>query len=197
MNWLSPFTDAIGLTDSGAGQRGLDTLQQQMQMAQGQLSKDMSGVNQMYQQAMTGRDMGSVIDKYTGLLGGMSNAGSADNVNKYMSPYFQQTMDAAANQALAGAGSSLQSSGANTAVATAVGNKAADMWQQAFQNALADAAGTRQNYQNLANLELMPSLNWSQLTSDLAGTKYTAGVDMANAAAKTAGTPDTIFSGLF
>ena len=197
MNWLSPFTDAIGLTDSTAGQRGLDTLKQQMQEAQGQLSRDMSGVNQMYQQAMTGRDLGSVIDKYSGILDSTANAGSADNVSKYMSPYAQQAYDAAANQALAGAGGSLQSSGANMAVATAVGNQAADMWQRAFQDALADATGTRQTYQNMANLEMMPSLNWAQLTSDLAGTKYTAGTDIANAAAKTAGTPNTIFSGLF
>lgn len=197
MNWLSPFTDAIGLTDSGAGQRGLDMLQNQMQRATGQLSSDMADVTGMFKNAMAGRDMGSVIDRYTSQLGGTANAGSAENVENYMSPYFNQTMSAAANEALAGAGSSLQSSGANNAVATAVGNKAADMWQQAFNNALADAQNNQRAYENQANLELSPSLNWAQLTSDLAGTKYTANTGLAQSAAKTAGTPNTIFSGLF
>lgn len=197
MNWLSPITDATGLTDSEAGQRGLDMLQSQMQRATGQLSSDMADVTGMFKNAMAGRDMGSVINKYASLLGNTANAGSSENIENYMSPYFNQTMSAAANEALAGAGSSLQSSGANNAVATTVGNKAADMWQQAFNNALADAQNNQRVYENQANLELSPSLNWAQLTSDLAGTKYTANTGAAQSAAKTAGTPNTIFSGLF
>ena len=197
MNWLSPITDATGLTDSEAGQRGLDMLQNQMQRATGQLSSDMADVTGMFKNAMAGRDMSSVINKYTSLLGNAANAGSSENIENYMSPYFNQTMSAAANEALADAGSSLQSSGANNAVATTVGNKAADMLQQAFNNALDDAQNNQRVYENQANLELSPSLNWAQLTSDLAGTKYTANTGAAQSAAKTAGTPNTIFSGLF
>lgn len=190
-------TDTIGLTDTQAGQRGLEALQEQAGAAQKTLDKDIAPVMDMYGQAKQGRQMGDVLDTYrTGMMGTEQAAGE-ENVQKFLNPMYSRAIENATNQALAGAGSSLQSSAANKAVGTAVGNQVQNMWQQAFQNAMADAQNKQKVYTGVEQSDLMPSLNWAQLTSDLAGTKYTTGMDLAQAAGQVAGQNQGWFGNMF
>lgn len=232
-NLLNPtgVTDALGLTDTKAGERGLAELEDRSQRASDTLDQNLLGVNQMYSDAVGGRTMGEVLDnyntgtqnalndylknsasayeKYNTQMQGTENAASEDNVRQFLNPMYSRAIQNATNQALAGAGSSLQSSAANQAVGTAVGNQVTDMWNQAFNEAMADAQNKQGVYGNTygaatntlnnaygntvnlanqtANMNLMPSLNWAQLTSDVAGTKYTKDMDLAQAAAQVAG----------
>lgn len=194
---IGNITDTLGITDTGAQQRGLDTLYGKMGEANQALDTGMQPVFDMYGNAMGGRDMGTVLDQFNTDMAGTANAGSADNVQKFMSPVYEQTIRDATNGALAGAGGSLQSSAANKAVGNAVGKQVQSMWQQAFNNAMADA----QNRQGVAGQQmsanLMPSLNWAQLTSDVAGSKYDAATSLANSAAQTMGQNQGWFSSLF
>ena len=161
------------------------------------LDTDMQPVFNMYEDAASGRAMGDVLDQYQSQMMGTENAASAGNVRNFFNPMYDQALADAANQALAGAGSSLQSSAANNAVGTAVSNKAANMWNTAFQNAMADAGNKQGIYQQTAQMNLMPSMNWAQLQSDVAGTRYTRGMDLAQAAGQTAGLNNSIFGQLF
>ena len=103
----------------------------------------------------------------------------------------------AADQALAGAGSSLQSSTANNAVARNVGEQSTSMWNNALQQALADAKNKQGIYG--ANLEanLMPTLQWGQLQADMAGTQYTKDMDIAQAGGQVSGQDQSWFGNLF
>ena len=194
---ISDFTDAIGLTDTKAPERGLTALETRTDAAGQRLDTDMQPVFNMYEDAASGRAMGDVLDQYQSQMMGTENAASADNVRNFFNPMYDQALADAANQALAGAGSSLQSSAANNAVGTAVSNKAANMWNTAFQNAMADAGNKQGIYQQTAQMNLMPSMNWAQLQSDVAGTRYTRGMDLAQAAGQTAGLNNSIFGQLF
>ena len=194
---ISDFTDAIGLTDTKAPERGLTALETRTDAAGQRLDTDMQPVFNMYEDAASGRAMGDVLDQYQSQMMGTENAASAGNVRNFFNPMYDQALADAANQALAGAGSSLQSSAANNAVGTAVSNKAANMWNTAFQNAMADAGNKQGIYQQTAQMNLMPSMNWAQLQSDVAGTRYTRGMDLAQAAGQTAGLNNSIFGQLF
>ena len=194
---ISDFTDAIGLTDTKAPERGLTALETRTDAAGQRLDTDMQPIFNMYEDAASGRAMGDVLDQYQSQMMGTENAASADNVRNFFNPMYDQALADAANQALAGAGSSLQSSAANNAVGTAVSNKAANMWNTAFQNAMADAGNKQGIYQQTAQMNLMPSMNWAQLQSDVAGTRYTRGMDLAQAAGQTAGLNNSIFGQLF
>lgn len=194
---VSGFTDAIGLTDTKAPERGLAALETRADAAGQRLDTDMQPVFNMYEDAASGRAMGDVLDQYQSQMMGTENAASAGNVRNFFNPMYDQVLADAANQALAGAGSSLQSSAANNAVGTAVSNKAANMWNNAFQNAMADAGNKQGIYQQTAQMNLMPSMNWAQLQSDVAGTRYTRGMDLAQAAGQTAGLNNSIFGQLF
>lgn len=190
MNYVN---DALGLTDTQAGQRGLSAMEGRANAASQQLHQNMQPVLDMYGNAMDGRAMGDVISSATDALGATGNL----DVNSWMNPMASTVLDSAANQALAGAGSSLQSSGANNAVATAVGNQQAQLWQQAFDNALADAENKQRVAKATTDLNLMPSLNWAQLTSDMAGTEYTKDMDLAQSAGQVAGQNQSWFGNLF
>lgn len=200
MTWndiMSGVTDWIGLTDTKAPQRGLSALEKGANQAEQTLDTQMQPVFDMYGNAMEGRDMGDVLDTYQQQMMGTENAADPTNVQKFLDPMYSRTIQNATNQALAGAGSSLQSSAANQAVGTAVGNEISDMWQRAFSNAMADAGNKQAVYGNVEQSNLMPSLNWSQLQSDIAGTKYTKNMDLANAKGQVAGQDMSWFGDLF
>ena len=196
-NLWGGITDWMGLTDTGAGQRGLDALTEGANSASQTMHEQMQPVMDMYGNAMTGRDMGTVLDDYQQNMMGTENAVSAGNVQNFMNPMYGQAMRQAANQALAGAGSSLQSSAANTAVGQGVGNTVQNMWNNAFQQAMTDAKNKQGIYGNVTNMNLMPSQNWSQLTSDMAGTEYTKNMDLAQAGGQVAGQNQSWLGNLF
>lgn len=196
-NFMSGLTDFWGLTDTKAPQRGLDALRQGSETAQQNLQRQMGPVTDMYKSAMKGRQMGDVLDQYQQNMMGTEQAASAENVDKFMNPMYQRAMQQAGNQALAGAGSSLQSSGANNAVANTVANASTNMWQQAFQNAMADAQNKQGIYGDVTQANLAPSNQWAQLTADLAGTQYNADMGLANAGGQVAGQNTSWFGSLF
>ena len=196
-NLWGGITDWMGLTDTKAGQRGLNALTEGANSASQTMHEQMQPVMDMYGNAMVGRDMGSVLDDYEQNMMGTENAASADNVQNFMNPMYGQAMRQAANQALAGAGSSLQSSAANMAVGQGVGNTVQNMWNNAFQQAMADAKNKQGIYGNVTNMNLMPSQNWSQLTSDMAGTEYTKNMDLAQAGGQVAGQNQSWLGNLF
>ena len=119
---MGGITDWLGLTDTEAAERGLDAMTKESNYASRTMHKQMEPVLETYYDAMKGRGMGSVLNQYQQNMMDTENAASADNVQNFMNPMYGQAMRQAANQALAGAGSSLQSSAANTAVGQGVGN---------------------------------------------------------------------------
>jgi hypothetical protein len=200
-NWwnsvIKGATDAIGLTDTKAGERGFNTMQAGANTASQTLRNEMAPVLGMYQDAMGGRDMNTVLSNYGTQMIGTEQAASPENVQNFVNPMYGQALAGAAEQALGGAGSSLQSSAANSAVAQSVGNQATAMWNQALEQALADAQNKQGIYGKTLQASLMPSEQWGQLTSDLAGTKYTKGMDIAQAGGQAAGQDQSWFGSLF
>lgn len=193
----SGVTDWLGLTDTGAGARGLEALTSQANTAEQNLDTNMQPVFDVYGNAMQGRRMGDVLDTYRTNMMGTENAAGAENVQNFLNPMYNRVIQNATDKALAGAGSSLQSSAANQAVGTAVGNQVQTMWDNAFKQAMADAQNKQGIYRQVEQSDLMPSLNWAQLSSDVAGTKYTKGMDLAQAAGQTAGQNQGWFGNLF
>lgn len=196
-NAATSLTDFAGLTDTQAGQRGLSALNSGLDTASANLDASMAPVLGMYQNAMQGRDMGSVLDQYQNNMYGELDAGNESNVQNYLSPTYNRSIANATNQALAGSGASLQSSAANNAVATGVANTVNDMWNTAFNQAMQDAQNNQGIYSNVTQANLSPSQNWAQLASDIAGTKYTTAADAAQAAAQVAGQNQSWFGSLF
>jgi hypothetical protein len=207
MNWrniagvpgkiIGGVTDAVGLTDTQAAARGLSALEGRADAAEQNLDANMQPVFDMYGNAMQGRQMGDVLNTYGTNMMGTENAAGAQNVEQFLNPMYDRAIENATNQALAGTGSSLQSSAANQAVGTAVGNQVQNMWNTAFQQAMADAQNKQGVYGQVMQSDLMPSFNWAQLGSDVAGTKYTKGMDLAQAAGQTAGQNQSWFGNLF
>lgn len=193
---LTGLTDWLGITDSTAGERGAETLRDEMKTTNAQLDQSMQPVYDMYQKAQQGREMGDVLDNYTAQMSGTENAASEDNVRNFMNPMYGRAMANATNGAMAGAGSSLQSSANANAVASAVSDQSQQMWQQAFQNAMSDATNKQNVYNQNMNANLMPSLNWAQLTSDIAGTRYSANAGVAQSLGQAAGQSQGLFSNL-
>ena len=173
-DWIAKGTDALGITDSKAQQRGLDTLNRQMETATGNLDASMQPIFDMYQGAQSGRQMGDVLDTYQKQMMGTENATDPNNVANFMNPMYGRAIANATNSALAGTGSSALSTAGTNAVASGVADTTGNMWQQAFNNALADAQNKQGIYGSVKQSNLMPSLNWAQLTSDLTGAKYDA-----------------------
>jgi hypothetical protein len=194
---INSVLDWFGITDTKAPQRGLNALRTGADEANAQLDARIKPVMDMYGNAMEGRGMGDVLDTYQQQMMGTENAAGADNVSQFLNPMYGRAIDNATNQALAGAGSGLQSSAANKAVGTAVGNQVTNMWQQAFNNAMADAGNKQGIYGGTMQSNMMPSLNWAQLTSDLAGNEYTKNMDLAQAGAQVAGMDQSWFGNLF
>lgn len=196
-DWLSSGFDFLGITDTGAQQRGVDTLNKQMRNATAGLDASMQPVFDMYNQAQSGRQMGDVLDTYKQKMMGTENAADPNNVDNFMNPMYGRAIANATNSALAGAGSSALSTAGSNAVASGVADTTGNMWQQAFNNALADAQNKQGIYSNVEQSDLMPSNNWAQLTSDIAGAKYDAQTAQANAAAQAAGQNRGWFSSIF
>lgn len=197
MSFVNDALDWLGITDTKAPQRGLNAMRTGADEANAQLDARMKPVMDMYGNAMEGRGMGDVLDTYQQQMMGTENAAGADNVSQFLNPMYGRAIDNATNQALAGAGSGLQSSAANKAVGTAVGNQVTNMWQQAFNNAMADANNKQGIYGGTMQSNMMPSLNWAQLTSDLAGNEYTKNMDIAQSGGQVAGMDQSWFGNLF
>lgn len=196
-NAVSGLTDAIGLTDTNAGRRGYNAMSQMATNAGNQLDNDMAPVFNMYQNAMAGRPMSSVLDAYDMNMNDEVGAGQSNNVQNYLNPMYQRSIRNATDQALAGAGSSLQSSAANNVVATGVANTVGNMWNTAFNQALQDSKNNQGIYGATMQSNLMPSLNWAQLQSDTAGNRYTRNMDLAQAAGQVSGLNQSWFGNLF
>ena len=196
-DWIGSLTDAFGLTDTGAQQRGLDTLNNWMRGANTNLDANISPVMAMYQKAIQGRDMGAVLDQYRNNMAGEVDAGSSDRVKEFLNPMYGRAIANATDSALAGAGSSALSTAGNNAVAKGVSDTVGNMWGQAYNQSLGNSQNNQGIYSQTTQSDLMPSLSWSQFTSDIAGSKYDADVAAANAAAKTAGQNRGWLSSLF
>lgn len=200
-NWwgsvVKGATDAIGLTDTKAGERGFNTMRAGANTAQTSLKNNMQPVLDMYGGAMKNRNMDYVLADYSTRMLGTEDAASPENVQNFVNPMYGNALAGAADQALAGAGSSLQSSAANNAVVRNVGEQSTSMWNNALQQALADAKNKQGIYG--ANLEanLMPTLQWGQLQADMAGTQYTKDMDIAQAGGQVSGQDQSWFGNLF
>lgn len=196
-DWIGSITDAIGITDTGAQQRGLEQLNTGIQNANANLDANISPVMAMYQKAIQGRDMGDVLDQYRTNMTGEVDAGTPDRVKEFLNPMYGRAIANATDSALAGAGSSALSTAGNNAVAKGVGDAVGNMWNQAYNQSLGNSQNNQGIYSQISQSDLMPSLSWSQFTSDIAGSKYDADVAAANAAAKTAGQNRGWLSSLF
>lgn len=196
-NGISWFTDKLGITDSEAQERGLDTLNEQMAAATAGVDTAMQPVFDTYQGAMKGRELGNVLDKYQTQMMGTEQAGSAPNVENFMNPMYGRAVSNATNAALAGAGSSALSTAGNAAIARGVSDTTANMWKDAFNEAMSDAANKQGVYSNVMEANVMPTQNWAQLLSDITSSKYDAATAQANAAANVAGQNRGWFSSLF
>lgn len=196
-DWIGSMTDAYGLTDTGAQARGLEALNSGMRNANANLDVNISPVMAMYQKAMQGRDMGDVLNQYRNNMAGEVDAGTSDRVKEFLNPMYGRAVANATDSALAGAGSSALSTAGNNAVAQGVSNTVGNMWNQAYDQSMGNSQNNQGIYSQTTQSDLMPSLSWSQFTSDIAGSKYDADVAAVNAAAKTAGQNRGWLSSLF
>ena len=196
-DWIGSMTDMYGLTDTGAQARGLEALNSGMRNANANLDINISPVMAMYQKAMQGRDMGDVLDQYRNNMAGEVDAGTSDRVKEFLNPMYGRAVANATDYALAGAGSSALSTAGNNAVAQGVSNTVGNMWNQAYDQSMGNSQNNQGIYSQMQQSDLMPSLSWSQFTSDIAGSKYDADVAAVNAAAKTAGQNRGWLSSLF
>ena len=196
-DWIGSMTDMYGLTDTGAQARGLEALNSGMRNANANLDINISPVMAMYQKAMQGRDMGDVLDQYRNNMAGEVDAGTSERVKEFLNPMYGRAVANATDSALAGAGSSALSTAGNNAVAQGVSNTVGNMWNQAYDQSMGNSQNNQGIYSQMQQSDLMPSLSWSQFTSDIAGSKYDADVAAVNAAAKTAGQNRGWLSSLF
>jgi hypothetical protein len=196
-DWIGSMTDMYGLTDTGAQARGLEALNSGMRNANANLDTNISPVMAMYQKAMQGRDMGDVLGQYHNNMADEIDAGTSDRVKEFLNPMYGRAVANATDSALAGAGSSALSTAGNNAVAQGVSNTVGNMWNQAYDQSMGNSQNNQGIYSQMQQSDLMPSLSWSQFTSDIAGSKYDADVAAVNAAAKTAGQNRGWFSSLF
>lgn len=183
--------------------------------ANAQLDADTAQQFGMLSDAMAGRSLGQNLDAYntsmdaaqgkTNQAGDLAwqqkNAGSADNVQKHLNPQMDMILSNTMQKMQGGAGSALQSSAATKATANTVAQKAGDLWQQAYNNAMGDAQNNLNvatNYgqsaaqnANLAGQTLaannQPAEDYLSLKNDLAMQRYAGNIgltqmDAANAA---------------
>lgn len=183
--------------------------------ANAQLDADTAQQFGMLSDAMAGRSIGQNLDAYntsmdaaqgkTNQAGDLAwqqqNAGGSDNVQKHLNPQMDMMLSNTMQKMQGGAGSALQSSAATKATANAVAQKAGDLWQQAYNNAMGDAQNNLNvatNYgqsaaqnANLAGQTLaannQPAEDYLSLKNDIAMQRYAGNVgltqmDAANAA---------------
>jgi hypothetical protein len=150
------------------------------QNADARLDSDLASSLEELRRASAGRDFGSNLDQYgnrmdsafgnterAGLIASdQMNAGDSSNVRNYLNPMMDEML-ARTNQAMQGnAGASLQSSATNKNISNAVAQKAGDLWNTAFNQALGDA-------QNNLNVASNVGQSAAQ-TGSLAGQQLTA-----------------------
>lgn len=217
---VNPITDALGITDSKSGQRAHNAMTQGQQQANQQLDSDLSGAFEALQRASAGRDFGQNLDKYGSqmgiamgdtaragaIAGDQLNAGGAANVRNYLNPMMDEML-ARTNQAMQGnAGSALQSSATNKEIGSAVSQKAGDLWNTAFSQAMGDAQNNLNTAQtigqtgsqtaSLAGQQLaannQPFEDLLSLQNDRAMQRYAANTGMTQADMALAGQKNTI-----
>lgn len=205
-NGIKDTTNALGLTDTGAAYRATQTANEYNTKANAQLDKDMGGVLNQFAVASEGRDMGTNLDQYGNqidksqqLTWDSINAGSSDNVQKYLNPKMDEMLQKTMQNVQGGAGAALQSSAATRTGANAVAQQYGNMWDTAYSQAMSDSQNNTNianQYANVAGQNLdaqnQPILNWSGLTSDMATTRYNGTQGVGEAATTAAGQRDTI-----
>lgn len=217
---VNPITDALGITDSQSGKRAHNAMVQGQQQANQQLDSDLSSAFEALQRASAGRDFGQNLDKYGSqmdtamgdtaragaIAGDQLNAGGAGNVRNYLNPMMDEML-ARTNQAMQGnAGSALQSSATNKEIGSAVSQKAGDLWNTAFNQAMSDAQNNLNTAQTIGqtgsqtaslagqqlNLNNQPFEDLLSLTNDRAMQRYAANTGMTQADMTLAGQKNTI-----
>ena len=217
-NFFNDITDALGLTDSKAGQRAYDAMVKGQRGANSQLDNDLLSSFGELGRAATGRDLGTNLDRFGTSMGeaaganqkardialGQQDAGS--RTEEYLNPMMDEML-AGTSQAMQGtAGTALQSSAANRDTSRAVAQQAGNLWNTAFNQALGDAQnnlGVAQNYGKgamqgaaIAGQELdqlnKPMEDYLNLKNDLAMQRYAANTGMTQANMAYTGTPNTI-----
>lgn len=216
-NFFNDITDALGITDSEAGQRAYDAMVAGQSGANAQLDADLQSSFGELGRAATGRDLGTNLDRYGTSMSeaaganqtardialGQKDAGS--RTKEYLNPMMDEML-ARTNQAMQGnAGAALQSSATNKNIANAVASQAGNMWEQAFRDALGDAgnnlsvaqslgqsAGTQAGLagQTLA-AENQPMEDMLSLSNDRAMQRYAANTGMTQANMQLQGQRDT------
>ena len=217
---VNPITDALGITDSQSGKRAHNAMVEGQQQANQQLDSDLSGSFEALQRASAGRDFGQNLDKYGtqmdtamgdtaragAIAGDQLNAGGANNVRNYLNPMMDEML-ARTNQAMQGnAGAGLQSSATNKEISNAVSQKAGDLWNTAFSQAMSDAQNNLNTAQtigqtgsqtaSLAGQQLdannQPFEDLLSLQNDRAMQRYAANTGMTQADMTLAGQKNTI-----
>lgn len=219
-DFISPITDALGITDSKSGQRAKEAMVSGQQNADARLDSDLASSLDELRRASAGRDFGSNLDQYgnrmdsafgnterAGLIASdQMNAGDSSNVKNYLNPMMDEML-ARTNQAMQGnAGSALQSSATNKNISRAVAQKAGELWDNAFNQALSDAqnnlsvasnvgqsaaqTGSLAGQQLAANNAPMEDL--LTLQNDRAMQRYAANTGMTQADMAFAGQKNTI-----
>lgn len=230
MDWSTPFetfrkghqwfTDAVGLTDTQASNRAYDAAQSGMGTANAQLDADTQGSFDALGRASYGRDLGRNLDIYgqqmqgamdqTQQAGDLSlgemDAGSADNVADFVNPKTDMMLSQTMQKVQGGAGSALQSSAATRNASNAVANKAGEIWDTAYNQAIQNSQNNQQaitgygksagQFANMAQQNLdsqnQPALDWINLNNDRAMTRYGGNVGLSQAATTAAGQSQAI-----
>lgn len=216
-NFFHDITDALGITDSKAGQRAYDAMVKGQGDANSQLDTDLQSSFGELGRAATGRDFGTNLDRFGTSMGeaagtnqmardialGQQNAGS--RTEDYLNPMMDQIL-ARTNQAMQGnAGAALQSSATTKNIANAVSQRAGDLWQQAFNDAISDAntnlgvaSSLGQSAGSQAGLagqmlaaENQPMEDMLSLANDRAMQRYAANTGMTQANMQLQGQRDT------
>lgn len=216
-NFFNDILDTLGIIDPEAGERAYSAMTEGQANADQQLDRDLATSFKELGRGASGRDFGVNLDRYGARMDearstsgmardialGQQDAGS--RTEDYLNPMMDQIL-ARTNQAMQGnAGAALQSSATNKNIANAVSQKAGDLWQQAFNDAITDAntnlgvaSSLGQNSGNQANLagaqlgaENQPMEDMLSLTNDRAMQKYAANTGMTQANMQLQGQRDT------
>lgn len=209
--WVKDRLNDMGIIDTESPERAADAMSQGQDAANRQLDSDLSGSFGLLGTAMEGRDFGSNLDEYGGTMGtameGTSRAGAlAEQQANASNPmnvgnYFKDRNRFVSN----GVSSALDRSAGgsvNPNVGTQqLNQKAGQMWDRAFSNAMGDAENNlsvAQNYgrgmgqvanlaQNRLDVKNEPALDYLQLNNDRAMQRYAGNIASTQAQGKAAG----------
>lgn len=213
-------TDLLGITDTQAPERAHRRMVSGQSAADEQLDKDLELSFRELSEASRGRDFGTNLGNYnetmagamkgTGRAGQIAqdqlDAGNPNNVDKYYNPMADAMLSRTAQAVQGSAGSSLQSSATTKNMSDAVARQAGQLWQDSFNNALADAnnnmnvattVGRAANQEaGLGALSLdannQPLTDMLTLANDRAMQRYAAKTGMTMADMELAGQQNTI-----